>query len=97
MSFARQVDLDEQAERAGRKRPDQFAGDSALAPPIGPSLEGPAALRPDALRSRQAVLGNAHVGRVFRSPAADPAGDAAKPEEKQGCSCPDEEHCTCPK
>jgi len=99
MSFARQTELDEQTERAGRKRPDEFAGDSDLAPPVGPTLGGPAGLRPDALLARQAVLGNAHVGRVFRTPATPPpaAGPEVQGDEKKDCNCPDEEHCNCPK
>jgi hypothetical protein len=96
MSYARQVELEEHA--AGRKRPEEFA-DATLAPPIAPALEGPAARRPDAVLARQAVLGNAHVGRVFRSPAEAPApGDgSATPEEKQDCNCPDKENCSCAK
>jgi hypothetical protein len=93
MSFARSVEPERDGERLASKRDGGTGVKPAFDSPLAPSLAGPAALRPAALLQRQAVLGNAHVGRVFRSPAGPMEG----PEQKKDCNCPDEEHCSCPK
>ncbi len=89
MSFAPSVEPERDARLSGRRPSDRGnlepAADSGHRPPFA----GPTALRPEAVLQRQAVLGNAAVSRVFRS--------AAVPDQKQGCNCPDEEHCSCPK
>ena len=92
MSSVRSVDLERQDERSLRHRGDSAMLDSTAAASVTPPLEGPASRRPAAVLQRQALLGNAHVGRVFRSPAGPDA-----PEDKKDCDCPDEEHCSCPK
>ena len=92
MSSVRSVELEGQDDRALRHRADSAMLDATEAAPVAPPLAGPASRRPAAVLQRQALLGNAHVGRVFRSPAGPDA-----PEDKKDCDCPDEEHCTCPK
>lgn len=95
MTVQRSAEQQGELEHKGAKRRgDAFAAEPAMAPPLTPVLKGPAALRPAAVLQRQAVLGNAHTGRVFRSVAPDAA---APTEEKEGCQCADKEHCTCGK
>ena len=92
MSFARSAEHEGLPEATRtRKRADGLAAEPAVAGPFG----GPSSLSPAAVLQRQTVLGNAHVGRVFRSPAT-PVGGVG-PEEKQECHCPDKENCSCPK
>ena len=92
MSFARSADQEGLTEAArARKRTDGLSAEPAAAAPF----TGPSSLSPAAVLQRQTVLGNAHVGRVFRSPVT-PVGGVG-PEEKQECNCPDKENCSCPK
>lgn len=91
MSFARSADHERLAEAArARKRTTGFAAEPTVAAPFS----GPSLLSPASVLQRQTVLGNAHVGRVFRS-AVTPVGGVG-PEEKKECNCPDKENCNCP-
>jgi len=91
MNIARSVEAESPEKRSTRSRP----GVPAAEPAVPSALTGPAAFRPAALLQRQAVLGNAHTGRIFRSPAAAP--EAAGSDQKKECSCGGGEECTCPK
>ena len=93
MSYQRSAELE--GEERARKRPPVLGGDPVPAAPFTRELDGPVGRSPSALLQHQAVLGNAHVSRVFRSAAPEAAG----PEQqgKKDCDCPDEEHCSCPK
>jgi hypothetical protein len=89
MSIARSAEI-ESVEKRNRVRTATNAAEPTIATP----LTGPAALRPAALLQRQAVLGNAHTGRIFRSPAGP---ELSGSEEKKGCNCAEGEECSCPK
>ena len=101
MSLSHSVEQQGESERAtARRRADPLAAEPSPAPPISLVLGGPVSARPAVLLQRQAMLGNAHVSRVFRTPAATPAGDAptaGAPEEKKDCDCADKEQCSCGK
>ncbi len=90
------MNFEQSADReADRTRTRRSADQSAPEPILAPPFAGPTALRPAAVLQRQVILGNAHVGRVFRSPAG-PAGHPG-PDEHKECNCPDAEQCNCPK
>jgi hypothetical protein len=95
MSYQRSVEL-EQEDRT-KKRPEVLGAEPVSATPFARQIDGPVGRSPSALLHRQAVLGNAHLSRVFRSAAPEAAGPEAQGGPKKDCDCPDEEHCTCPK